>query len=61
MSCSDEAIIEFYKYINKEENKNQAYSKGILKSLVEEIIRLRNLEYYINKEEEEWKPCLKIL
>jgi hypothetical protein len=52
MSCSDEAIVEFYKYINKEENKNRAYSKGILKSMVEEIMILRGLGSYINEMEE---------
>jgi hypothetical protein len=44
--CSDESILEFYKYII--ENKDIAYSKGILKSMVEDIIKLRGLD--INNE-----------
>jgi hypothetical protein len=49
----DEVILKFYKYINKKENEQLAYSKGILKSLVEEILRLKGLQIYINMSEED--------
>jgi hypothetical protein len=53
LKMEDEVILEFYKYINKKENEQLAYSKGILKSLVEEILRLKGLQIYINMSEED--------